>query len=259
LRTKPAAPIVLVVGVLALGSGYAAVNLGRRMALNGACCQVPFSRNLMLSLREILRIETFPSEIGQDKWVLETVFPGVRNGFFLDVGSGDGTIGSNTKALEEHGWTGVCVDPFPKNMRLRTCRILTEVVYSESGKRVAFSAADGLGGIVADLGAWKEEATKHRTVEFTTVTMADILRQTKAPPFVHFINLDIEGAELDALRGFPFDTYRFGAMAVEHNYEEPKRSDIDALLKSHGYRRVHSFRQDDFFVSEARVPDKALP
>jgi FkbM family methyltransferase len=191
--------------------------------------------------------------------VLETIFPGVRNGFFLDVGSGDGTIGSNTKALEEHGWTGVCVDPFPRNMQARTCRMVTEVVYSENGKRVAFSAADGLGGIVSDLGAWKGEATKHPTVESTTVTLTDILRQTKAPPLVHFINLDIEGAELDALRGFPFDTYRFGAMAVEHNDEEPKRSDVHALLKARGYRRVHSFRQDDFFVPEAGGPGQALP
>ena len=58
------------------------------------------ARNISLSLREALRITRYQSEIGQDKWVAETVFPGITNGFFLDVGSGDGYMESNTQALE---------------------------------------------------------------------------------------------------------------------------------------------------------------
>jgi hypothetical protein len=60
--------------------------------------------------------------------------------------------------------------------------------------------------------------------------------------------MDIEGAELEALKAFPFDRYRVGSWTIEHNREEPKRSQIVALLESHGYRRVHQWRQDDFFV-----------
>ena len=57
---------------------------------NKRCCLVPTARNISLSLREALRITRYQSEIGQDKWVAETMFPGITNGFFLDVGSGDG-------------------------------------------------------------------------------------------------------------------------------------------------------------------------
>ena len=46
----------------------------------------------------------------------------------------------------------------------------------------------------------------------------------------------------------PFDKYRFGAMAIEHNDEEPKRSDLLKFLEEKGYRRVHSFKQDDFYA-----------
>jgi hypothetical protein len=49
------------------------------------------------------------------------MFPGIANGFFLDVGSGDGYLISNTQALEARGWKGICVDPFPTNMGGRTC------------------------------------------------------------------------------------------------------------------------------------------
>jgi hypothetical protein len=91
-------------------------------------------------------------------------------------------------------------------------------------------------------------------VEFTTVTLGDILERAKAPSFIDFVSLDIEGAELDALRGFPFDKYQIGALDVEHNYEEPKRSEIEALMKSHGYKRVHTWYQDDFYVNCTIVP-----
>ena len=39
-----------------------------------------------------------------------------------------------------------------------------------------------------------------------------------------------------------------GAFAIEHNGEEPKRSQIVTLLERHGYRRVHTYKQDDFFA-----------
>jgi FkbM family methyltransferase len=205
-------------------------------------------RNIIISTQEVLGLGTFSSQIGQDKWVSEAIFPGVKNGFFLDVGSGDGTRHSNTKVLEQKGWTGICIDPFPTNMQGRTCQVFKEVVFSVAGKRIKFQAARHLGGITDTLGVHKDKALEASTVEFTTVTLADILQRAKAPRLIHFVSLDIEGAELDALKGFPFNNHQIGAMAVEHNYEEPKRTQIQDLMNSHGYKRVHSWKWDDFYV-----------
>jgi hypothetical protein len=94
---------VLLVAV-ALGSGYVGVKLWVRYQLNAECCQIPLSRRLVVSAKEKVGLATFYSQMGQDKWVSEAVFPSVKNGFFLDVGSGDGTLISNTKALEQKGW-----------------------------------------------------------------------------------------------------------------------------------------------------------
>jgi FkbM family methyltransferase len=245
LRT---AVFFVALAALAAGAGSFGVLVGRHFEYNMRCCQVPRYRNLALSFEEPLGLAHFYSQIGQDRWVGEVIFPGVRNGFFLDVGSGDGTIDSNTKLLEERGWTGICVDPFPTHTEGRTCQIFKEVVSNEAGTRVKFRAAGELGGVAGTLGRWKDRASDSRLVEFTTVTLGDILARAKAPAAIQFISLDIEGAELDALRGFPFDTYSFGALAVEHNDEEPKRSGILALLTAHGYQRVHSWYQDDFYV-----------
>ncbi len=235
---------------VALGSGLAGVKIGQHYERNRACCQMPRGQNIPLAVRETLGLVTFSSQIGQDRWVLGTIFPDVVNGFFLDVGSGDGTLHSNTKALEQRGWTGICIDPFPTHMEDRRCQMLKEVVFSEAGKRVSFQASGELGGIKDTLGLWKDRVQKAPTVELTTTTLSDVLERTKAPQFIHFVSLDIEGAELEALKGFPFDRYKMGALAVEHNYEEPKRTEIYALMKSHGYRRSHIWQQDDFYQPE---------
>ena len=245
--TRPLTTVFILISV-ALGSAYVGLLAGRRDAINTLCCQVPRYRRMVLNVKEMLGLVTFPSQIGQDKWVSEGVFPGVTDGFFLDVGSGDGIEDSNTFVLEQSGWRGICVDPFPTHMERRTCQTFKEVVYSEAGKQMLFHKAMGLGGLAETLGAWKQYAEKADTVRFTTVTLGDILERAKAPRFIHFMSLDIEGAELEALRGFPFDKYRLGALAVEHNYEQPKRADIEALLKRHGYARVRTWMQDDFYL-----------
>ena len=161
--------------IIAVTSGRAALLASRQFRLNSRCCSVPWYRNVALSARQVLGHAHSYSQIGQDIWVTETAMPGLRNGYFVDVGSGDGTIGSNTKALEERGWKGICVDPFPTHMEGRSCQMFKEVVYSEAGKRMAFNMAGGWGGLTDTLGEWKPQAERAPTVTFVTVTLADIL------------------------------------------------------------------------------------
>ena len=250
-------PLLAIIAVLlltvALTSGFVGLRLGARYRINDECCRLPLSRSLILSVKEKLGLVRFYSELGQDKWASESVFPGVKDGFFVDVGSGDGTIWSNTKALEEKGWHGICIDPFPKNMQDRTCQIFREVVFSQSGKQLKFWAPQHSfwSGIPETLDpASKElmEQEEPQFTEFTTVTLGDILERAKAPRFINFMSMDIEGGEFEALKGFPFDKYKIGALAIEHGFREPKRSDIKALMENHGYKRLYSLVQDDLYV-----------
>ena len=245
--------IAVLVAAVALGAGFIGLKLGARYQINATCCQIPLSRSLVVSAKEKLGLVTFHSTMGQDKWVSEAVFPGVKNGFFLDVGSGDGTIMSNTKALEQKGWTGICIDPFPMNMGDRSCQIFKEVVFSKAGAQVKFWAhAGGFWGGIVDETFGVDEERMHKNqgpvVELTTVTLGDILDRAKAPRFIHYVSLDIEGGELEALKGFPFDRYQIGALTVEHNFKEPKRSEIRALMEGHGYQHVHTSVRDDFYL-----------
>jgi len=250
-RPGPAALLSMLVAAAVI-AGYAGARMGRHFEFNHLCCGVPRRHNIVISVKESLGLLRFPSQIGQDRWVSEAVFPGVRNGYFLDVGSADGYVNSNTWALERRGWTGICVDPFPTNMTNRSCRLFKDAVDSVGGREVTFKVAGEIGGIASHLGKGKEAVAAAPEVRLTTVTLADILRQAGAPAFINYLSLDIEGAELEALKGFPFAQYRLGAIDVEHNYEEPKRSDIERLLNAQGYQRVHTWMQDDFYLPRGR-------
>ena len=248
--------VILLLSVAAVGvmaGSPRGMEIRKQYDTNRACCDLSMIQALSLTWQEAIgSAPSYPSEIGQDKWLLVKMFPGVRNGFFVDVGSGHGTIGSNTKTAEELGWTGICVDPFPVHMEGRTCKMEKEVVSSTAGQKVTFYTHSGLGGIGDTLGKWKDEAMKAPAVDLITTTLRDILERNQAPAYIHFMSIDIEGAELEALKGLPLDRYKFGAMAIEHNEEEPKRSDIINYLKQYGYERVHTYRQDDFFAPVAR-------
>ena len=255
MRRMPKLAIVLVAAAL-IGAAAAArservAEFRDRLYTNRQCCDLSFLQALNVTIQET-RGAVFPSQIGQDKWVLFAAFPGVRDGYFVDVGSADGTTESNTKALEERGWKGLCIDPFPTNMAGRTCTTIEKAVSSVSGATVTFHKAGLLGGIADTLDKWKHAAQQEPTVQLTTATLTELLDRSQAPPFIHFMSLDIEGAELEALKGLDLGKYRFGAMAIEHNEEEPKRTQVADYLRQHGYERVHSYRQDDFFAPISR-------
>jgi hypothetical protein len=233
---------------LVLGTGATFAVLAWWVWYDLDCNGMSLLTRFVAAVSESTGILKFRSQSCQDRWVALEVYPGLRKGYFVDVGSGDGERASNTRMLEDLEWEGVCIDPFPTNMSGRRCTMLTVPVYSVSGKRVQFRRAGELGGIEQTLGRWKGEAERSRVVELETRTLTELLAQVKAPPFIHYMSIDIEGAELDALEGLDFSRYRVGAFTIEHNYEEPKRSRIRALLESKGYRWVRSMDQDDFYV-----------
>ena len=67
----------------------------------GGCSRCVATRhNIILSIKEALGFaQHYYGEHLQDKWVTETVFPGLHDGYFVDVGSGDGIITVSRSAV----------------------------------------------------------------------------------------------------------------------------------------------------------------
>jgi FkbM family methyltransferase len=133
-------------------------------------------------------------------------------------------------------------------MQSRTCQVFRQPVFSESGKKVEFRAAGVLGGIDSTLGKHRDQVSAAPMAEFVTATLDEILEKAKAPKWIDYMNIDVEGAEYEVLRGFSLDRYSVGAFTIEHNYEVEKRDLIRKLLEAKGYVRVRSWEVDDWYV-----------
>jgi FkbM family methyltransferase len=240
--------MLVMVGAASMGA-YLGYRVGRIEAFHHFVGGPDSGDRRAHAIRYAFGLEDFKATTGQDLWVLHAVHPDITNGFFVDLGSADGVRASNTWALERKGWTGICVDPFPRNMAGRTCRVFAEAVDNIGGQTVQFqNPGDYSGGIVKYAGWWVSDEHKQKAVEVKTATLADILRRAKAPSYIHYLNVDIEGAEYMALRDFPFSEYKFGAITIEHNGLEDRRAEIRELLVNNGYRLEWAIRDQDWYV-----------
>ena len=113
------------------------------------------------------------------------------------------------------------------------------------------------GGILEHAGWWVSPQDKQNAVDVKTATMSDIFRRANAPSYIHYLNVDIEGAEYAALSNFPFDDYKFGAITIEHNNIEDRRAKLRELLVKNGYRLEWAIRDQDWYVPAEDPPNAA--
>jgi len=208
--------------------------------------------SLRLHLAEKLGRARFYSQLGQDKWVLGVRFRGVVDGYFVEIGAADASDGSNSLALEQAGWSGICCDPFPTgDWSRRRANLFEGIVYSRGGETVGFRVAGTRGGVDSHIDETNAVVVDAPLVQGNTSTLVDILRRFDAPKFIHYLSLDTEGSEYEILRTFPFGEYCFGAITVEHNGETEKRCRIRELLELNGYRFDREHVVEDWYVSAA--------
>ncbi len=195
------------------------------------------------------------SQIGQDLEVIK-YYKGKQNGYFVEIGASDGIKFSNTFLLEKkYNWKGICVEPIPKNYKL-LCKnrpnshCSDKAVYNISNLEVLFDIAqyDLLSGITNNIDCHKNVVDKNKTqIKVQTISLNDLLDNYNAPNFMDYLSLDTEGSELEILKTFNFEKYKFGLIDVEHNYIEPRRSEIRKLLTDNNYVYIRENKFDDCY------------
>ena len=200
------------------------------------------------------------SQLGQDLWIV-SIFANTASGFFVEAGAGDGVEISNTLLLEQRGWNGLCVEPSPRFARLirnRTCRVANACLGRLDGETLPFHLDQHdshYSGIHKFLDDWQRQRAA-KTFDIATVSLGTLLRKYNAPRFIEYLSLDTEGSELEILRGLDFSEFSFGALTIEHNWEEPRRRQTRNLLQSKGYLLFKEVEFEDWFLNRiiARSP-----
>jgi FkbM family methyltransferase len=193
----------------------------------------------------------YRNDTRNDQWIVEHVFPGKRNGYFVEAGASNGREASSCYVLEEEfGWTGICVEPnevfFEQLVRNRPASICANVCLAGHAGKVSYVEGTAatvnpyLGGITANLERIKhgggEVVRKGKRVERQAMTLEELLVRHAAPSTIDYAAFDIEGSEFEVLEGFPFERYIFLALSLECDGSiwEP----VSRLLGSNGYREV---------------------
>ena len=174
------------------------------------------------------------------------VFRTVKNGFYVDVGAADPNVDSVTRLFYERGWSGINVEPNPCYEALsevRTRDVNLRVAVGESEGPVPFFLTYpylGMSTLDPSVHAGVPQAVG-RTEEVTIPQrrLGSILRDHALGRTIHFLKIDVEGAERQVLGSSDWTVFRpivVVAEAVEPLSTVTTHQHWEQILLDAGYR-----------------------
>jgi FkbM family methyltransferase len=210
----------------------------------------------------------YHSQCGQDRYLDQEVFHGYRRGVFVEVGAWDGVDLSNTVFFErERGWSGLAIEPLPDRYQQlvanRTCKPLN-VAISETEGEAEFLALSGptsmLSGLVSSydprhVNRINKEAAElgaEKTVLRVPTRRLDSIFREHGLTRIHYLSIDVEGAEFECLRSIDFDAVYIDVIGFESNYRDTLPPILE-FLKARGYMRL-PFPDGEYFMIRTGSP-----
>lgn len=183
----------------------------------------------------------------EPKLVLE--FFGKKPGFFVEVGANEPRAKSQTWDLEQSGWTGILVEPLPKIARVlrqtRRAQVFENACSSpkNAGRRLPFYVAGPLSCL--DRSEMAPGARPNAVIDVPIKTLDDILTDAGAPAPLDFISIDVEGHELEVLRGFDLARWQPRLILLEDHVSNLKKH---RFISAGGYRLIRRTGNNGWYV-----------
>lgn len=170
-------------------------------------------------------------------------------GFFVEAGAVDGFFESNTYHLERlRHWNGILIEPVPamygriKFNRPRSYRFNCALgAPSKVGQKLLVKSAHAMSKVI------DEQPNSSTSAAFCSVpvrTLTSILDEV-SPNSVDLLSLDVEGYEIEALKGLDFSKWLPRYMLIECLTPDSK-VEMDRFLSGQ-YRCIDQFTYRDFF------------
>ncbi len=191
-------------------------------------------------------------ERAAEQRLIRMFFDDAPSGFFVEVGANEPKSTSMTWHLEETGWTGILVEPIPE-LYAALCRERprSHVFKIACGAPESRGTADFV--VTPDLSqsTLKRDAiadpSQAARIERVQVRTLDDLLDEAGRPTLDFVSIDVEGAQLDVLRGFSIDRYRPRLLLIEDHLTDFQ---THRHLKRHGYRLCKRTGLNNWYIPQ---------
>jgi len=203
--------------------------------------------------------------------ILASAFPPGYKGVCIDIGAGDGKLGSNSLYFERRGWNCLCIEPNPiyeeylretrekvvnaaiansdkDTMPLHVFKVITTDVHDgdpphQYGALTSLKVDEKLYERFKNQGFILQEYD----VETKVMTLTDCIEQNSFPTNIDFISIDTEGTELDVIKSIDFNKITVSMFVIENNF---KTTEVEDYLKQYGYIKHLSHEENDFYILE---------
>jgi len=181
----------------------------------------------------------------------EEFFGNSSSGYFVEVGANDPEQWSQSFHLETKGWRGIVVEPQPQlaeNLRQRRKAKVYAVACStpeNSGKHLTLYLAGGHSSFDPRLKV--VTARPQGTIEVPLATLDEILIDAGAPSPLDLVAVDVEGHEIEVLRGFDFARWRPRLVLVEDLVLDMR---LHRFMRERGYKWIRRTDVNGWYVPE---------
>ena len=180
---------------------------------------------------------SFYAQYKQDEYLESKIFKGFKNGVFIDVGAHDGKSLNNTLYFEEtNGWTGINIEPMPNEFnslcKNRPSCINLNLAVSDSNGISDFILNSGytnmLSGLKKDYDPRLLRRLNYENKEYDGKTEIISVKTNRLDKIcleqnikhVHFLSIDVEGAEFSVIKSINFELVFIDVIMFENNYND---------------------------------------
>ena len=202
-----------------------------------------------LQIKQLEKMSHF-SQFGQDGYIYDTFFKNKKDGVFCDIGGNHPIDINNTYYFEQQGWQGYVFEPLPHMKKIwqnkRTAKFFPYAASSEQ-KQLQFeimTTGNGALSYVTDtLSHHIPTDADCKTITVQARPAKDIFKTHKIT-HIDYMSIDVEGHEIEVLKGLDFNTVRINVISIENNPSLHIWGDLD----------IRQILLDNGFVFYARIP-----
>ena len=204
----------------------------------------------------------FPSygATGEDV-LINKIFKNKIDGYFVDVGALHPINGSLTYNLSKKGWKGLNIDLLRENLILfnffrKKDKNINLAISKNKGVINAYIFERGSGVNTTNkkwADKWKKKIGKNYSIiKIKKNSLNNVFSYYKVNKKFELLNIDVEGHEIDVLKGINFKNIRPKIITIEIHVKKTEqifKTEIYKLLKKNNYELISQYYQTSFFKS----------